>query len=165
MFVSLPRKHEKVPSGIMQQFVLLKDSRILLSILTVFFGASASYVLYTYLTPVFEDYVGIPAQYISFVLLLFGIMVLFSNLISGRMALKNGIYKLRFTYVALAACMFFLPVALGNAVAGMAVIFAIGLLMYLQNSPIQVNVLNIATAEYPGAITCLLYTSDAADEP
>lgn len=159
MFVSLPRKHEKVPSGIMQQFVLLKDSRILLSILTVFFGASASYVLYTYLTPVFEDYVGIPAQYISFVLLLFGVMVLFSNLISGRMALKNGIYKLRFTYVALAACMFFLPVALGNAVAGMAVIFAIGLLMYLQNSPIQVNVLNIATAEYPGAITLAASTN------
>ena len=159
MFVSLPRKHEKVPSGIMQQFVLLKDSRILLSILTVFFGASASYVLYTYLTPVFEDYVGIPAQYISFVLLLFGVMVLFSNLISGRMALKNGIYKLRFTYVALAVCMFLLPVALGNPVAGIAVIFAIGLLMYLQNSPIQVNVLNIATAEYPGAITLAASTN------
>ena len=47
------------------------------------------------------------------------------------MALKNGIYKLRFTYVALAACMFLLPVTLGNPIAGMAVIFAIGLLMYL----------------------------------
>ena len=86
-------------------------------------------------------------------------MVLFSNLISGRMALKNGIYKLRFTYVALAVCMFLLPVALGNAVAGMAVIFAIGLLMYLQNSPTQVNVLNIATAEYPGAITLAASTN------
>lgn len=153
MVLSLPRNHEAVPSGLLQQFVLFRDGRILLSILTVFFGASSSYVLYTYLTPVFEDIIGVPSLWISVVLLLFGVMVLISNLISGKMAQRRGIYKLRFSFLALAFCMFFLPLALQIPVLGMFVIFVIGILMYLQNSPIQVNILNIATEEYPGAIT------------
>ena len=49
--------------------------------------------------------------------------------------------------------MFFLPLAFYNNIAGLIFIFIIGFLMYLQNSPIQLNVLNIATKEYPGAIT------------
>ena len=130
-----------------------------MSILTVFFGASSAYVLYTYLTPVFEEYVGIPVPYISLVLLLFGVMVLCSNLLSGKMAARRGIYKLRFSYIALAVCMFLLPLALQGGWTGLPVIFAIGLLMYLQNSPIQVNVLNIATKEYPGAVTLAASTN------
>ena len=151
--ISLPRTQQKVPSGLVQQFVLLRDGRILLSIFTVFFGASASYVLYTYLTPVFEEIIGIPSSWISPVLLLFGVMVLCSNLISGKMAQRKGIYKLRFSFLAMALAMFLLPLALHMPPLGLAVIFVIGLLMYLQNSPIQVNILDIATREYPGAIT------------
>lgn len=153
LVLSLPRAQQKVPSGLMQQFVLLRDGRILLGICTVFFGASASYVLYTYLTPVFEEIIGVPASLISPVLLIFGVMVFFSNLISGKMAQKRGIYKLRFSFLAMALVMFLLPLALKMAPLGMAAVFVIGLLMYLQNSPIQVNILNIATREYPGAIT------------
>ncbi len=153
LVISLPRAQQKVPSGLVQQFVLLRDGRILLSIFTVFFGASASYVLYTYLTPVFEEIIGIPSSWISPVLLLFGVMVLCSNLISGKMAQRKGIYKLRFSFLAMALAMFLLPLALRVPPLGLAVIFVIGLLMYLQNSPIQVNILDIATKEYPGAIT------------
>lgn len=153
LVISLPRTQQKVPSGLVQQFVLLRDGRILLSIFTVFFGASASYVLYTYLTPVFEEIIGIPSSWISPVLLLFGVMVLCSNLISGKMAQRKGIYKLRFSFLAMALAMFLLPLALQVPPLGLAVIFVIGLLMYLQNSPIQVNILDIATREYPGAIT------------
>ena len=159
LFVSLPRQQEKVPSGLLQQFVLLKDSRIFLSILTVFFGASSAYVLYTYLTPVLEEYIGIPSRFLSLVLLLFGVMVLLSNLLSGRMARKNGLYALRFSYIGLALCMFVLPFALYVAPLGLLVIFGIGVLMYLQNSPIQVNVLDIATKEYPGAVTLAASTN------
>lgn len=154
LVISLPRAQQKVPSGLVQQFVLLRDGRIVLGIFTVFFGASASYVLYTYLTPVFEELIGVPPSLVSPVLLVFGVMVFFSNLISGKMAQRKGIYKLRFSFLAMALAMFLLPVALKAApLLGMAVIFVIGLLMYLQNSPIQVNILNIATKEYPGAIT------------
>ncbi|MBM6829032.1 MFS transporter [Anaerotignum lactatifermentans] len=153
LVVSLPRAQQKVPSGLVQQFVLLGDGRILLGIFTVFFGASSAYVLYTYLTPVFEELIGVPASLISPVLLLFGVMVFFSNLISGKMAQRRGIYKLRFSFLVMAAAMFVLPLTLKAAPLALAVIFVIGLVMYLQNSPIQVNILNIATREYPGAIT------------
>lgn len=153
MLASLPRNTVTVRLNVIGQFVIFKDKRLLLSIFTVFFGASASYVLYTYLAPIFEKILHIPSQYISIALLLFGVAVLFSNIYSGKMAEKNGVYKLRFTFIAQALLMFALPFAFYNDIAGIIVIFILGFLMYLQNSPIQVNVLNIATKEYPGAVT------------
>ena len=75
------------------------------------------------------------------------------------MARKNGLYALRFSYIGLALCMFVLPFALYVAPLGLLVIFGIGVLMYLQNSPIQVNVLDIATKEYPGAVTLAASTN------
>ena len=153
MLASLPRNTVTVRLNVIGQFVIFKDKRLLLSIFTVFFGASASYVLYTYLAPIFEEILHVPSQYISIALLLFGVAVLFSNLYSGKMAEKNGVYKLRFAFLAQALFMFALPFAFYNDIAGIIVIFILGFLMYLQNSPIQVNVLNIATKEYPGAVT------------
>ena len=153
MIISLPRNTLTVRLNVIGQFVIFKDKRLLLSIFTVFFGASASYVLYTYLAPVFEEILHIPAKYISVALLAFGISVLFSNIYSGKMAEKNGVYKLRFSFLAQAVFMFALPIGFYNNIAGIIFIFILGFLMYLQNSPIQVNVLNIATKEYPGAVT------------
>lgn len=95
----------------MGQFVIFKDKRLLLSIFTVFFGVSASYVLYTYLALVFEEILHIPPQYISIALLAFGISVLFSNIYSSKMAEKNGVYKLRYSFFAQAVFMFMLPIA------------------------------------------------------
>ena len=100
MIISLPRNTLTVRLNVIGQFVIFKDKRLLLSIFTVFFGASASYVLYTYLAPVFEEILHIPAKYISVALLAFGISVLFSNIYSGKMAEKNGVYKLRFSFLA-----------------------------------------------------------------
>lgn len=153
MLASLPRNTVTVRLNVIGQFIIFKDKRLLLSIFTVFFGASASYVLYTYLAPIFEKILHVPSQYISIALLLFGVAVLFSNIYSGKMAEKNGVYKLRFAFIAQALLMFALPFAFYNDIAGIIVIFILGFLMYLQNSPIQVNVLNIATKEYPGAVT------------
>ena len=153
MLASLPRNTVTVRLNVIGQFVIFKDKRLLLSIFTVFFGASASYVLYTYLAPIFEKILHVPSQYISIALLLFGVAVLFSNIYSGKMAEKNGVYKLRFAFIAQALLMFALPFAFYNDIAGIIVILILGFLMYLQNSPIQVNVLNIATKEYPGAVT------------
>ena len=99
MFITLPRKTVTHKVKLLGQFVLFKDSRFILSTFTILFGAASSYVLYTYLKPIFLDYVHIPNKYISIALLIFGVTVLFSNLLSGKLAEHNGVYRLRFIFM------------------------------------------------------------------
>ena len=110
-------------------------------------------MLYTYLKPIFLDYVHIPNKYISAALLVFGIAVLFSNLLSGKLAEHNGVYRLRFIFMMQFLCMIVLPFALLNSVSAAILILIIGFLMYLMNSPVQLNILDFTEKEYPSCIT------------
>ncbi|WP_020005330.1 MFS transporter [Brachyspira innocens] len=153
MFITLPRNTVSHKVKLLSQFVLFKDIRFILSTFTILFGAASSYVLYTYLKPIFLDYVHIPNKYISAALLVFGITVLFSNLLSGKLAEHNGVYRLRFIFIMQFLCMIILPFALLNYVSAAIVILVIGFLMYLMNSPVQLNILDFTEKEYPSCLT------------
>ena len=153
MFITLPRNTVSHKVKLLSQFVLFKDIRFILSTFTILFGAASSYVLYTYLKPIFLDYVHIPNKYISAALLVFGITVLFSNLLSGKLAEHNGVYILRFIFIMQFLCMIILPFALLNYVSAAIVILVIGFLMYLMNSPVQLNILDFTEKEYPSCLT------------
>lgn len=153
MFVTLPRNTVSHKVKLLSQFVLFKDIRFILSTFTILFGAASSYVLYTYLKPIFLDYVHIPNKYISAALLVFGVAVLFSNLLSGKLAEHNGVYRLRFIFIMQFLCMIVLPFALLNYISAAIVILIIGFLMYLMNSPVQLNILDFTEKDYPSCIT------------
>ena len=153
MFITLPRNTVSHKVKLLSQFILFKDIRFILSTFTILFGAASSYVLYTYLKPIFLDYVHIPNKYISAALLVFGIAVLFSNLLSGKLAEHNGVYRLRFIFMMQFLCMIVLPFALLNSVSAAIVILIIGFLMYLMNSPVQLNILDFTEKEYPSCLT------------
>lgn len=86
MVVALPRNSHIVKIGFLPQFRLFFDRRIQLGVLTVVFGAAASYVFYTYLTPIMRDEVHVPEQYLSVGLVIFGAACLWSNLYGGKLA-------------------------------------------------------------------------------
>ncbi|MEI0526163.1 MFS transporter [Brachyspira murdochii] len=153
MFITLPRNTASHKVKLLSQFVLFKDIRFILSTFTILFGAASSYVLYTYLKPIFLDYVHIPNKYISAALLVFGVAVLFSNLLSGKLAEHNGVYRLRFIFIMQFLCMIVLPFALLNYISAAIVILIIGFLMYLMNSPVQLNILDFTEKDYPSCIT------------
>lgn len=153
MFITLPRNTAIHKVKLIGQFIIFKDIRFILSIFTILFGAASSYVLYTYLKPIFLNYIHIPNKYISVALLIFGITVLFSNLLSGKLAENNGVYRLRYVFIIQFLCMIILPFALNNYISSVIVILIIGFLMYLMNSPVQLNVLDFTEKDYPSCIT------------
>lgn len=153
MFITLPRNTVSHKVKLLSQFILFKDIRFILSTFTILFGAASSYVLYTYLKPIFLDYVHIPNKYISAALLVFGAAVFLSNLLSGKLAEHNGVYRLRFIFMMQFLCMIILPFALLNYVSAAIVILIIGFLMYLMNSPVQLNILDFTEKEYPSCLT------------
>lgn len=86
MAVSLPRNSHPAKIGFLRQFRLFFDRRIQLGVLDVVCGAAASYVFYTYLTPIMRDEVHVPEQYLSVGLVIFGAACLWSNLYGGKLA-------------------------------------------------------------------------------
>lgn len=156
MVVALPRNSHIVKIGFLPQFRLFFDRRIQLSVLTVVFGAAASYVFYTYLTPIMRDEVHVPEQYLSVGLVIFGAACLWSNLYGGKLADRGrGVEPLthiRPIYCAHAVLMASLVVAHWVPVYGALLLVVLGMFMYLQNSASQVLYMDVASQSHPGSL-------------
>lgn len=156
MVVALPRNSHIVKIGFLPQFRLFFDRRIQLGVLTVVFGAAASYVCYTYLTPIMRDEVHVPEQYLSVGLVIFGAACLWSNLYGGKLADRGrGVEPLthiRPIYCAHAVLMASLVVAHWVPVYGALLLVVLGMFMYLQNSASQVLYMDVASQSHPGSL-------------
>ena len=63
------------------------------------FGFGATYVVYTYLVPVLELELKLPSAWISPILLAYGVVSIFSNILAGKIASRNPIGRLRFVFI------------------------------------------------------------------
>lgn len=156
MVMVLPRNSRIVKIGFLPQFRLFFDRRIQLGVLTVVFGAAASYVFYTYLTPIMRDEVHVPEQYLSVGLVIFGAACLWSNLYGGKLADRGrGVEPLthiRPIYCAHAVLMASLVVTHWVPVYGALLLVVLGMFMYLQNSASQVLYMDVASQSHPGSL-------------
>ena len=156
MVVALPRNSHIVKIGFLPQFRLFFDRRIQLGVLDVVCGAAASYVFYTYLTPIMRDEVHVPEQYLSVGLVIFGAACLRSNLYGGKLADRGrGVEPLthiRPIYCAHAVLMASLVVAHWVPVYGALLLVVLGMFMYLQNSASQVLYMDVASQSHPGSL-------------
>lgn len=156
MVIVLPRNSHIVKIGFLPQFRLFFDRRIQLGVLDVVFGAAASYVFYTYLTPIMRDEVHVPERYLSVGLVIFGAACLWSNLYGGKLADRGrGVEPLthiRPIYCAHAVLMASLIVAHWVPVYGALLLVVLGMFMYSQNSASQVLYMDVASQSHPGSL-------------
>lgn len=156
MIVVLPRNSHIVKIGFLPQFRLFFDRRIQLGVACVMFGAAASYVFYTYLTPIMRDEVHVPERFLSFGLVVFGAACLWSNLYGGRLADRGrGVEPLahiRPIYCLHTVLLASLVIAHWVPVYGAVLLVVLGMLMYLQNSASQVLYMDVAAQSHPGSL-------------
>ena len=154
---ALPRGSSAHAAGaaptLRSQLRLLGDARVLGAAAMILVGAASTYVFYTYLAPVLADVVGLDAAGTSPVLLLFGAACVGSNLLSGWVAGRFGLRALPVAFAAHAALLALLAVSLPAGVVSIANILAVGLLMYVMNSTVQMLFQDVARADYPSALT------------
>ncbi len=149
---TLPKQGTVENTNMKQHLIFLKDTRILLGLCIVLFGAGASYVFYTYLTPILETKLGVPSQQVGIALLVFGVCSIVSNLLSGKIAAAGGMKKLPPVFMVQALLLILLPFTFSFHPAGIAVVFGLGAVMYLMNSPNQLHFLDTAAQDYPGSV-------------
>ena len=148
---SLPAVPAQADSGLLKSFSILWDPRCSLCVGMILCSASATYIVYTYLSPILTETLGLPAGAVSPLLLVMGACSAASNLISGRLGERGGLRTLPMAFAAQAVLFALLPLLLGNRWAGLAGVFAMGLLMYLLNTPAQMHALSLAEQDYPFA--------------
>lgn len=136
-------------SSLKSQLIIFTDRRILLGVLVVIFNFTGIYVIYTYLRSIFVSTLGLTTALVTPLFMLYGLMTLFSNQLSGRLAARQGLVKMPQIYVVLAVSFLLLPLCLNVTWLSLTILMNMGLSMYLINSPIQLHFLGITEENYP----------------
>ncbi|MBQ8644294.1 MAG: MFS transporter [Candidatus Methanomethylophilaceae archaeon] len=152
-FMAIPRDAGEVTADTGRaSLTMMRDPRTILGILITVFAFAGSYTVYTYLTPLLEDVVGFPDEYVGIGLMLFGTMCMVSNLLAARLAERGGLRLGRITFLIQAIVLAVLPTALASPVIGFLFLMIVGFMMYLMNSSAQTLLMDVAIRDYPDSI-------------
>ncbi|MET3850498.1 MFS transporter [Paenibacillus sp. OAE614] len=148
---TIPRGLKGKRSSLKNQLRLFTYPRIVLAFFIPAFSIAATYSVYTYLAPMLQDVLFVPARYISLVFLLYGIVSIFSTLIGGKLAAGGGMGKIRYIFLAQAVILASLYVSSGSLAGGLISISLIALAVYLMNSTMQLYFMDWADRHVPEA--------------
>lgn len=138
-------------TGFFHQFTVLRDRRYALCVLMTIGYYAATYIVYTYLTPILTDVLGAGEGAASLLLMLVGLCCMGSNILAGWLGERGGVTRTPAAVVLQAFLFAVMPLLLGYCWAGLAAVFLMALLMYLMSTPVQVYAMALAEREYPFA--------------
>ncbi len=128
----VPVQQSTGSGSIKEQLGLLANPRILIAFFIPSFGFGATYVVYTYLVPILQTELGIAKTWISPILLAYGVVSIFSNILAGKIASKNPMGRLRFVFVVQAivlAALYFTTVSLSLGLFNIALMSLMSILL------------------------------------
>lgn len=149
----LPRKVSTPAeeAGFFHQFTVLRDRRYALCVLMTVCYYAATYIVYTYLTPILTDVLGAGETAASLLLMLVGLCCMGSNVLAGWLGERGGVRRTPGAIFMQALLFAAMPLLLGSKPAGLAAVFLMALLMYLLSTPVQVYAMALAERDYPFA--------------
>ena len=150
-YATIPRGLKGARSSLKKQLRLFAYPRIVLAFFIPALSIGATYSVYTYLAPLLQDVLLVPAQYISLVFLLYGVVSIFSTLIGGKLAARHGTGKIRFVFLAQAVILASFFLSSGSLVGGLISISCMALVVYLMNSTMQLYFIDWAGRHVPEA--------------
>lgn len=150
MFV-LPKNLKSTKSSLKEQISLLKHPKIILAFFIPIFTIAGTYTIYTYISPILENKLAIPSKYVSIVLLIYGFFSIFSNLLAGKIAKRNGLSKLRYTFIIQAIILFSLYFTMSSMMLGLMSIMLMAVMLYAVNATIQMYFMDLAERYSPAA--------------
>ena len=150
----LPRSGSTdAPATMREQASLLTEPQVLTGAAIFVFGVGSVYVLYGYITPYLEEVVGLDALGASTVLMAYGVMCFFSNLLSGWADARFGLKALAVSFPVQAAVLALIWALGGAVVPAIAAILALALTMYIVSVPCISIFMKAARRRHPKALT------------
>ncbi|SFB24323.1 MFS transporter, DHA1 family, arabinose polymer transporter [Collimonas sp. OK607] len=142
----LPKKIEMQKTSLLQEFAVLKDKQVLM-VLGISALASASlFSVFTYITPILEDVTGLTPHAVTLVLLVFGLGLTVGSALGGKLADWRLMPSLISFLVALAVILTIFTLTMRTPLPAVITIFIWGVLAFAIVPPLQVLVVERASA-------------------
>lgn len=147
----LPRKLKVQKASAKEQLGLMTNPRMILAFFIPTFSIAGTYTIYTYITPILEEGLGISTSYVSMILLAYGAFSILSNVLAGKIASHNGVSKLRYVFIVQAVILGSLYFTMESTIAGLVSLMLMAVMIYAMNATIQLYLMNLATVYFPAA--------------
>lgn len=130
---------------------LLKNGPILLGLAMTVFGFGATFVLFTYLSPILTRISGYSDQAITWILLVYGVFVAIGNMIGGKLADRHPVRSLRWVFLAQALVLFIQMPLLPSWIGSLVGIALLGLIAFMMSAGVQTHIVGLADRFVPSA--------------
>lgn len=152
LFYLVPKDTPQFKSKLKDQFVLLKDSRVLLGVAFIVTVCAADYTIYTYIRPLITNEMGFDNAWLNWLLFGMGIFFIIGNKFGGVIADHGGVHRLGVIYII----MTILYIAFGPLLSFKWIAILIVALLCVAFScygaSTQLMFLDIAEKEYPQSL-------------
>lgn len=143
---------EAPPSSFKDQVKILKNSKLMLAFSITALGYGGTFVAFTYLAPLLEEVTGFDAKWVSVLLLIYGVAVAIGNMIGGKAANRHPLKALSVMFMFQTVILVLLTFAAPFKVAGLFMIFLMGLFAFMNVPGLQILVVNLAEKYVPSAV-------------
>ncbi|UKS57804.1 MFS transporter [Exiguobacterium acetylicum] len=130
---------------------LLKQSQILLGLAMTIFGFGATFVLFTYLSPILTTISGHADQSITWLLLVYGVFVAIGNMVGGKLADRQPVRSLRLIFLAQAIILLLQLLLLPSQAGSFIAIALLGLVAFMMSAGVQTHIVALADRYVPAA--------------
>ncbi len=130
---------------------LLKNGPILLGLAMTVFGFGATFVLFTYLSPILTRISGYSDQAITWILLVYGVFVAIGNMIGGKLADRHPVRSLRWVFLAQALVLLMQMLLLPSWIGSLVGIALLGLIAFMMSAGAQTHIVELADRFVPSA--------------
>lgn len=148
--------------GFFRQFTVLRDPRYTLCVLIAVCSYGATYVVYTYVTPILTDVVGVGENAISPLLMVVGLCCMGGNLLAGWVGARGGIRRTPLVLLGQGALFLAMPTLLGGRWTGLLSVLLMCLMMYIVSTPVQLHALELSERVHPYAASLCASTLSVA---
>jgi DHA1 family inner membrane transport protein len=142
----VPNKHDTGPAGLMHEVRVLKDPQVWMALAMTIVGFGGVFVVFTYIAPILEQVSGFSPRGVTLILVLFGVGLTVGNTIGGKLADRALMPSLMGILLALAVVMAIFTRTSHSQVAAAVTIFVWGIAAFATVPPLQMRVVEKATA-------------------
>lgn len=132
---------------------VLGNIRMLLILFITAIGYGGAFVVYTYISPILEQYMGYSPHAVVIILVVYGICVAIGNTLGGHFANQNPLRSIFIIFVGLALALLGIRYAIESPIIGLIMVLIMGLFMFMNVPGLQLYAVLLAEKYVPSAIT------------
>lgn len=132
---------------------VLGNIRMLLILFITAIGYGGAFVVYTYVSPILEQYMGYSPHAVVIILVVYGICVAIGNTLGGHFANQNPLRSIFIIFVGLALALLGIGFTLESPIIGLIMVLIMGLFMFMNVPGLQLYAVILSEKYIPSAIS------------